>query len=26
VNSDGSPAAWTDQTATVNIVPTFHEQ
>ena len=26
VNADGSPAAWIDQTATVNIVPMFHEQ
>jgi len=26
VNPDGSPAVWTDQSATVNIVPTFHEQ
>jgi hypothetical protein len=25
-NSDGSPAVWADETATVNIVPTFHEQ
>ncbi len=25
-NSDGSPATWTDQTATVNIVPKFEEK
>jgi hypothetical protein len=25
-NADGSAATWTDQTATVNIVPVFHEQ
>ena len=26
VNFDGSPAVWTDQTATVNVVPKFKEQ